>query len=306
MNNSTAPVSLFNSLVFFLEFHPHFKNYIYFLIFLNSLCSIVAVILNSLVILTLVKTASLRTSSNIFILSLAISDFGVGIVTQPAYFCRLIAGLVKDAVFYNTTRMIYFQSFNALITGSLLTVTAITIDRFLALYLHLRYQELVTSRRSYAAVAIIWTVSLSWSFLLATNKDWLNILNDIFILIIVIIDVYLMIKISRVIRRHSAQIHSQQQINQPTMNIQRYKKTVNVMNYIIVLFLLCYMPSFVVYAVMYSLKTAGLKRGIWFFYVAHSASTIVFMNSAINPLIYCWRIEEMRNALFQIFRRHPR
>ncbi|KAK3731649.1 hypothetical protein QZH41_007512 [Actinostola sp. cb2023] len=98
-----------------LETYAHFRNFFVSMMVINAVSSFLASVLNFLTILTFVKTTSLRTPSYILILSLAISDFGVAVVVQPAY-----------------------------ILVSFLTVTAVTMDRFLAIHLHLRRRLLRT------------------------------------------------------------------------------------------------------------------------------------------------------------------
>ena len=44
--------------------------------------------------------------------------------------------------------------------ASFLTVVVLTVDRFLAVQLHLRYQELVTRKRANAAAISIWVLSV--------------------------------------------------------------------------------------------------------------------------------------------------
>ena len=45
------------------------------------------------------------------------------------------------------------------------SVAAVSVDRFLAIHLHLRYQELVTHKRVVAVVISIWVLHLFASFL---------------------------------------------------------------------------------------------------------------------------------------------
>ncbi|XP_020917750.1 adenosine receptor A3-like [Exaiptasia diaphana] len=109
-------------------------RFIVSMIVINAFSGLLATVLNLLIIATFIKTPSLRTPSNILILSLAIADFGVGAFAEPSY------------------------SLVLLVNTSAVTITAITVDRFLALHLHLRYQELVTTKRisvviPYGAVA---------------------------------------------------------------------------------------------------------------------------------------------------------
>ena len=297
MNNSTTQQTVSN-----LVDHDY-SNFLYFMIVVNSLSSILTAVLNFLVILTFAKTASLRTPSYIFILSLAISDLGIGVVTQPASCIRHIFWLTKNHSLYQTSLNIVIRTFSMLVTSSLLTVTAITIDRFLALHLHLRYQELVTTKRSYIVVITIWVFSLLWSFIYAIDRNWVYIIDYSFTSAVIILDVYLMLRISRGIRRHIEQIHVQQHPQQPTMNMQRYKRSVRTMYYITGVFLVCYLPYMVVGLLYHVLKEVGISMGIEMYYAFQLVYGIVMMNSALNPLIYCWRIVEIRNALLQVLRR---
>ena len=53
---------------------------------------------------------------------------------------------------------------NALCIISLLTVTAVSLDRYLALQLHLRFNELVTIKRVVIGIGIIWVIGrFIWS-----------------------------------------------------------------------------------------------------------------------------------------------
>ena len=48
---------------------------------------------------------------------------------------------------------------------SFLGVAAVSVDRFLAIHLHLRYQELVTHKRVVAVVILIWVLSVFLSLM---------------------------------------------------------------------------------------------------------------------------------------------
>ena len=86
------------------------------------------------------------------------------------------------------------------------------------------------------------------------------------------------------------------------MNTQQLKQSVNVMYYITGVFLVCNLPSLIIYVVYW--QTASMDNvGTVLIYAGNLANTLVLLNSALNPLIYCWRIEEIRNALLQLLRR---
>jgi len=58
---------------------------------------------------------------------------------------------------------------------------AISVDRFLAIYLHLRYRELVTHKRVVTAVILIWVLPVSFPLI------WVVSSNEIVIIVIIII-----------------------------------------------------------------------------------------------------------------------
>ena len=87
-------------------------------------------------------------------LSLAVSDVGVGVFIQPLFTSFLVTWLQMN----NLSCSIYYLMagvMRALVNVSLLGVVAISVDRFLAIHLHLRYKELVTHRRVVAVVKSI-------------------------------------------------------------------------------------------------------------------------------------------------------
>ncbi|XP_028519400.1 melanocortin receptor 4-like [Exaiptasia diaphana] len=267
------------------------------MIVINAFSAVLATVLNLLIIVTFVKTPSLRTPSNILILSLAITDFCVGALVQPAYTALLFAVMTNDTVVYQSVHKVLDPAFVILIWASILTITFITVDRFLALHLHLRYQELVTTKRISMVVFMIWAFSVLWTclfVLLGKVTVVISHIDNFLFLSILVLTISLMLKISFFIRQHAAQIQVQQQ----AMNAQpgaagNIKRSVNVMYYILGTFFLCYSPSIVIWIMetfMSKLEISILVR------------SILFMNSSINPIIYFWRISDMRNAALQLLR----
>jgi len=65
-------------------------------------------------------------------------------------------------------------------TASFFGVVAVSVDRFLAIHLHLRYQELVTHKRVVAVVTSIWLISVFIPFLmLSVPSDAYSLINGI-------------------------------------------------------------------------------------------------------------------------------
>ena len=123
---------------------------------LNAYLSYSATMLNIVAIYAIRKTSSLSKNFKKLLLSLAVSDLGVGLLVQPMYIAFIMDSQQNNAT--NDTNNVIYLAFlipvNLFIDASLFSVTALCADRFLAIYLHLRYQELVTHNR-----VAIWVIS---------------------------------------------------------------------------------------------------------------------------------------------------
>ncbi|XP_020917714.1 beta-4C adrenergic receptor-like [Exaiptasia diaphana] len=291
MNNSTTeqPSSMVDG--------PLFVS----MIVINTFSGVLATILNLLIIVTFVKTPSLRTAPNILILSLAITDFSVGVLVQPVHCTFLFSHMTNNTAVYESVFEVLNPILVILILASILTITAITVDRFLAVHLHLRYQELVTKKRISIVVIMIWTFSVLWTclLLLLTKMTIVIVHIDNFLFLsLLLMNIALVLKISCVIRQHAAQIQVQQQ----AMNAQpgaagNIKRSVNIMYYVLGTFCICYSPHTCVW-----IMKAFMPKLIKGLTALTMVNTILMLNSSINPIIYFWRIPDMRNAALQLLR----
>ena len=96
--------------------------------------------LNILSIHAIRKTSSLPKPLKTLLLSLAVSDLGVGLLAQPLFIARMVNPTYSTRTALSIITLLFGSA-------SFFTVVAISVDRFLAIQLHLRYQELVTQKR---------------------------------------------------------------------------------------------------------------------------------------------------------------
>ena len=114
------------------------------------------------------KESSLHPSSKILYRSLATTDLLVGLVAQPLYVTFSMSLVYKD---WNLCRYAIEAAYitSLLLCGvSLATITVVSVDRFLALSLRLRYKQIVTLKRIYIILATFWLTSgvASFSYIL--------------------------------------------------------------------------------------------------------------------------------------------
>ena len=261
---------------------------------LNAPLMLLSIIGNALVLVAILKTPSLRSPSVIFLCNLAISDLLVGLVVQPVYMVEQMVKTVpklQEAV----------GAMGLVGCGvSLSTITAITVDRFLALHYHLQYPNLMTTSRAIYKIVTIWCIITLFSFSILWSRRIYYFLGAFCITICLLVCLVCFIKIYRIVRRHQVQIHVQQQAveNSTGTNKQQIRQSTKSAKNIFIYFLvmiLCYTPLFCVYIISAINNLNSMV--LWTFPV-----TVAFMNSSINPFLYCWRIPELRTAVFQTAR----
>jgi len=126
----------------------------------NTFLSYTAIMLNIVTIHAIRKASSLSKTLKTLLLSLAVADLGVGLLGQPVYASALVKLLQKQNPDCHTYLVFGFIG-DVFVSASFLGVLAISVDRFLAIHLHVRYQELVTHKRVVAVVISIWLLSVS-------------------------------------------------------------------------------------------------------------------------------------------------
>ena len=135
-------------------------NVLWFLTASNILLAITSTLGNTLILVALSKESSLHPPSKIMLRSLALTDFFVGILVEPLFVTSLIT--VEYENFYLCYYVYRIGFFTALLLFfvSLLTLTAISVDRVLALLLSVRYRQVVTFKRVLLVVIWFWILTI--------------------------------------------------------------------------------------------------------------------------------------------------
>ena len=255
---------------------------------------------NTLVLLAVWKTPALRSPSMFLLCGLALSDLGVGAIVQPLFIANDLLVLYSQAQRLKYVFLSVYNMFGFLLCGiSLSTITAISVDRLIAVQKSLQYSSFVTITRVKWLLVAIWTSCM----VLASAHFWQQMIQlagmAILVCACLCISAYSHVKIYKTVRRHQNAIQIQLQAvetNSGNVNSMSSLKrsALNAFLFFLVL-VICYSPYFVVYVVT-SVNPINviLSRSL--------ASTIVFINSSLNPLLYCWRLSEIREVVRQTCR----
>ena len=268
---------------------------------INILLSITAFFGNLLIILALQKSSSLHLPSKLLLGCLASTDIFVGLVSQPLYVYGLLSPDSKSC--YNS--LFHFKQTSFSFCGlSLLTITAISADRLLALQLGLRYRQVVTLRRTWALVVSFW---LSTTALAIPSHYKFSIARYIICVIIslcIATSTFCYIKIYLTLHHQQAQVQGHIHQGQPNgggipLNVAWYRKTVSSAFWVQITLVACYLP----YATIFTILTVT-GMGTPFLKLAREVTyTVLMFNSTLNPFLYCWKMREVRQAVKDTFKK---
>ena len=180
-----------------------------------------------------------------------------------------------------------FATINIFALASLLAVTAISVDKLLALMLGLRYRQVVTLKRTRWIIITSWVLSPG----VATMRIFLNFtmtsrFGAIVVSLCLVASIFSHTKIFLTLRRHEGQVqdHVQQPNQTNQLNITRFRKAVSTALWLQFTLIVCYLPR-VVSAILFT-KT---KPSFSYIVAVSYATIFVFLNSSLNPILCFWK-----------------
>ncbi|XP_028909368.1 histamine H2 receptor isoform X2 [Ornithorhynchus anatinus] len=259
----------------------------------------------------------LRSPTNCFTVSLAVTDLLLGILVLPL---SAILELSQTWVFSQTLCKIHASLDVMLCTASILNLFMISLDRYYAITAPLRYPAVVTPARVGTALAGIWTVSLLFSFLpihmgwnaqnaqmpphpnqckVEVNKAYGLVdalVTFYFPLLVMSATYYRIFKIAREQAKRINQAGSRGQGLGPCSPAVKEHKATVTLAAVMGVFIICWFPYFTVFvyrgvrgdeAINKTLEAVVLWLG--------------YANSALNPLLYAALNRDFRAAYRRLF-----
>ncbi|KAL9960336.1 hypothetical protein ACROYT_G033782 [Oculina patagonica] len=267
-----------------------------FLSALNIFLSVTATLGNTLILVALHKESSLHPPTKLLFRCLAVTDLCAGLISQPLFAVALIGRIIKMNYLDEVDEGYIVTAFT-LCGISILTLTAISVDRLLVLLLGSRYRHVVTLRRTRAVIVCSFAICALcgsmhfWS----TRIAWVAII--VFAVLCLITTTFTYTKIYLTLRQYQPQVQNHVYQGRPNVertspNIARYKKTVSSVAWVQLALVSCYAPYIIVSLLRFNMSHGRL---LFVFYLA--TVTLVFFNSSLNPILYCWKIKEVRQAV---------
>ena len=263
---------------------------------INILLAVTAFVGNLLILVALGKNCPLHPPSKLLLRSLTASDLCVGILAEPTFIAYWLSVVKKKINFCLFVHRTIYVTGNVLCAVSILTMTTIAVERLLALTLGLRYRQVVTLKRTSVLLTICWAVSITGStlhFVDYTLSLWFGCMAC---LISLVISTFCYWKIFRTLRlHHRNRVHQQpaQSIQTFQRNDMRYKKALKTALWLQVTLVTCYFP----YVAVAFISSAVSRISPALFLARQITLTLIFLNSSLNPILYCWKINEIRNSV---------
>lgn len=252
-----------------------------------------AAVFNVLIVYAIVSR--LRTPSNLLIACLALSDVLVGLAVQPGYITyRLMENQLRSVPCF--VRVVYANAFYLCCGVSFMTLAAVSYERFVAVRLQARYNDVFSSKRVLKYMAAIWIVniiltSLQWAGINRVSRGMHLIAWFICLLVAGAANIGIVLTLlwnRRRIQPHHVQLREQ-------IRRRRETKLTRTIAFIVGVYLMLNMP--VLFVTIYH---QILRQDIKTYNHYSWTETLAFLNSCTNPLICVWKSRQIRQAVIAI------
>ena len=279
------------------------------LIVVNLFLLVLIVLGNITVILAYFRNTTLQSVPNMLLITLAFTDLFVGIVAQPLF----ITILVRDVL---GVRPLCWLALLSSVTlkfcggASFMTLSLIiSLERYMAICYPLKHRCWITKTRLKRAVGVLWSflLALSGSLLLGLSYKASFLILSILTFTAVTVTAFSCGGILRKLKMRwqmhistvdiDGELRSRSAASATSNKAEKSDyKTAVTMFYIIGAIVVCYTPMFA--AVVYAQAKSRDELYLKYFYP--NAMTLIFLNSFLNPVIYCLRNKKFTNAIRKI------
>lgn len=271
-------------------------------VILDLLLSVFGTLANGLIIIAYYRNSRLRTVQNTIFILLAITDISVTAFVQPTSVATTLRGIQgePDCLLSNidgilTTMFVFL---------SLVTAAILSLQSYITLAYPYRYHNISTKPRLTTIVVISWLLVIVLQMAIVLYQALKAYIIILIISSTIIIVVFTWCWTYKLVSRHRKAIATLQ--TPSTSDISSRKKMLRstVTTLAVILSLLrCYVFGlcFILFNVLIEAWSISLETH---HIMSLATTTLIFLNSSLNPCLLLWRSRDFRETVRNIF--HPR
>ncbi|XP_037312506.2 trace amine-associated receptor 13c-like [Pungitius pungitius] len=284
-----------------------------FLYIFLSCMSLLTVILNLLVIISISHFRQLHKPTNLLLLSLAVSDFLVGLLLMPAQVLYLggcwFLGSMMCGLFY-------YASF-IVTSASVGNMVLISIDRYVAICHSMCYTTKVTHKRVQVCICLCWSSSVFYDcvilnellkhperlnscygecvvvldFITGALDVWMTFIGPISVIVVLYVRVFMAaVSQARVMRSRVAAVSLRGSVGVTAKRSER--KAAKTLGVVVVVFVICFCPSLYL---LFASEEISTRMGFSIF-----TEWLLYFNSCLNPVVYVFYYPWLRRSIKRI------
>lgn len=267
-------------------------------IFLCSISGFSAAGGNLAVLVAFSHSKTIRRRMNIyFILSLTVADMFIGLTMTPLYICY---AAIRDPLWL--TKLEGFL-WIVTVTASTHSLSAVSLDRMIAILYPLRYHRIMTKKRCRVVIQLIWLGSVIFGLPRLVLNDFVKLEKLWIACSVATVGIPLLVmsvsygRIFAIVRKQSVKRKNPNALRDNLGN----KKAAVTIGIIICIFVVTFIPSVVVYFMLLfedNLCKEYQLNDVWLW-----AALVSFCHSSFNPWVYGFRYRELRKDFISLFRK---
>lgn len=234
--------------------------------------------------------------NNYFVLSLTVADMLIGLTMTPLYICYAVA--------YEPPWLAKLEGFLWIVTVTATThsLSAVSIDRLIAVVYPLRYHQIITEKRCRVVIAFIWFGSVIFGSPRLILDDFEKLEKLWIACSVATVAIPLLImsfsygRIFAIVRKQSSYMKNNPNASSESLGNKKAAVTIGI---IVCLFVVTFIPSVVVYFMLLfedNLCKEYQLNDVWLW-----VAIVSFSHSSFNPWVYGFRYRELRKDFKALF-----
>ncbi|XP_047481633.1 gastrin/cholecystokinin type B receptor-like [Penaeus chinensis] len=290
-----------------------------------TLTLLLGILGNSLIIYTICRYSRMKSTTNVFLASLASADLLLILICVPVKTAKVFAYSWTFGWFL-CKGIHYLQNVSAIC--SVLTLTAMSMERYYAILFPFQSKYILTIRQAKRMTGLVWFLSviLSVPILFAQvhtqvgervvsywcHRDWDNVFlwrtYELYMLLVVLVIPTLVMgfaytaigyKLTKVMIERSSLVGSGHLVSSRSRDDDRdVRQIVTMLIVVVVLFIICWAPLLITNVIKSWRLMPLFEPHSFYKHLLNAVHLLAYFNSCINPIVYGFLSKNFRESFY--------